>query len=38
MAAISTGTDSCVEYAGCERAVLPVPGGLTTTAIARGVS
>ncbi len=38
MAAISTGIDSCGEFADCEKVVLPILCGLTTAAIARGVS
>jgi hypothetical protein len=34
MAAISTGADSCGEFAGCEMVVLPILCGLTTAAIA----
>ena len=35
MAAISTSADSCATFLGCEKSVLPIPGGLSTAAIAR---
>ena len=37
MAAISTGADSCGTFPGCEKGVLPIPGGLATAAIARAL-